>query len=108
MPKDYLEILNRFAAQRNLPEASYKTLLSAHLHRTDPPTGAGKQTQSVTHSVHAECTLAVYMASLGRPWSNIEIRCSKGSCWLCESYLKRNQAGLAFHVRNVHGKLQPG
>ncbi|KAL0631007.1 hypothetical protein Q9L58_010143 [Maublancomyces gigas] len=107
MPKDYLTILNRFATERNLPTATYATIAAAYPICTPAPT-AGKPLQSVLHSVHAECTLAVYLTSLGRPWTNIEIGCSKGSCWLCEFYLSHTQAGLAFHVRNVHGKLQPG
>lgn len=107
MPKDYLTILNRFATERNLPTATYDTIATAYPNCTPAPT-VGRPLQSVLHSVHVECTLAVYLASLGRPWSNIEIGCSKRSCWLCESYLSHRQAGLAFHVRNVHGKLQPG
>lgn len=107
MPKDYLKILNRFTAEKNLPKATYETLAKAYPLCTAPST-RGKRSQPVTQSVHAECTLAVYLASLGRPWTNVEIGCSKGSCWLCESYLRHKQSGLAFHVRNVHGKLQPG
>lgn len=107
MPKDYLTILNRYATDKNLPMATYDTLATAYPHRTPAPTGV-KPFQPVLQSVHAECTLAVYLASLGRPWNNVVIGCSKGSCWLCESYLSHRQGGLAFHVRNAHGKLQPG
>lgn len=62
----------------------------------------------VKHSVHAECTLAVYLHSLDRNWEHIEIGCSKGSCWLCEMYLTGYSPALKFHVSHVHGKLQPG
>lgn len=107
MPRDYLKILNRYAGDTNLPEATYETLAKAYPLSTPAPTGR-KRSQPVTQSVHAECSLAVYLASLGHNWANVEIGCSKGSCWLCELYLRHEQSGLAFHVRNVHGKLQPG
>lgn len=101
MPRDYITILNRLATDKNLPTVTYNTLATAYPHRTPG-------SKHVLQSVHAECTLAVYLASLGRPWTNIEIGCSKSTCWLCAEYLSHKQAGLAFHVRGGHGKLLPG
>lgn len=85
----------------------YPALTRAYPRHT-PFVIGGKPEQSVTQCVHAECTLAVYLTKLGHRWEHIEIGCSKGSCWLCETYLTNYGSVLKFHVSNVHGKLQPG
>lgn len=100
-------IVNRSATDRNLPTLTYDTLTTEYPSRT-PGLTCNKSSHSIIHSVHVECTLAGYLASLGRPWTNIEIGCSKDSCWLCELYLSHRQAGLAFHAQTVHGRLLPG
>lgn len=41
----------------------------------------------VTHSVHAECTLAMHAIAMKKEWKYVEIGVSKGSCWLCEKFL---------------------
>lgn len=64
--------------------------------------------QVVTQSIHAECKLAVHMAGLGKNWKYVEIGVSKRSCWLCEMFLTSRLSPLVFHLRNFHGKLQPG
>lgn len=107
MPKDYLTILNNFATDVHLPTVTYQTLASSYPHLTLPPTN-GETTEPVIQFVHAECTLASYLASLQRPWANIEIGCSKASCWLCELYLSHKQGDLTFHIRHVSGKLRSG
>lgn len=104
MPADYLTIVNRYATQRKIPTISYDTLKNAY-HDTTPE-DAGRD-QRVTYTVHAECTVAMFMASLPRSWEFVEIGWSKGLCWLCERYLALDTR-LQFHVSNVHGKLQPG
>lgn len=76
-----------------------------HLFPSTCPVSA--QTQLVTQSVHVECTLAVYLTTLHRTWSFVEIGCSKPSCWLCEMYLLQYR-GSMFRMSRVHRKLQPG
>lgn len=48
------------------------------------------------------------MASLGKNWKYVEIGVSKGSRWLCEMFLTSRLFPLVFHLRNIHGKPQPG
>lgn len=107
MPTDYLSIVNSHAVERNIPTISYDTLKNAYPDTTSLAPEDAHRSQSVTYTVHAECTVAMFMASLSRPWEFVEIGCSKGSCWLCEQYLGLDTR-LKFHVSNVHGKLQPG
>lgn len=104
---DFLSILNKCANENNLPEINYNSLAQAYPPRI--PFDVNNQSLSrVKHSVHAECTLAVYLNALDRNWEHVEIGCSKGSCWLCETYLARYCSVLKFHVSHLHGKLQPG
>lgn len=107
MPTDYLSIVNGHAIHRKIGTISYKALKNAYPDATALSPADVHKTQRVTHSAHAECTVAMYMAALSRPWEYVEIGCSKSSCWLCERYLSFDTR-LKFHVSNVHGKLQPG
>lgn len=107
MPTDYLPIVNSYAIERNIPTISYDTLKNAYPDTTSLAPEDAHRSQGVTYSVHAECSVATFMASLSRPWEFVEIGCSKGSCWLCERYL-RLDTRLKFHVSNVNGQLKPG
>ncbi|KAL0630525.1 hypothetical protein Q9L58_010628 [Maublancomyces gigas] len=107
MPTDYLTIANNYATERNIPTISYDTLKNAYPDSTFLSPDDAHRSQSVTFTVHAECTVAMFMASLSRPWEFVKIGSSKGSCWLCERYLELDTK-LKFHVSNEHGKLQPG
>lgn len=107
MPTNYLTIVNRYATECNVPTISYEALKDAYPAATALDPGDVLRSQRVTLSVHAECIVALFMASLPRSWKFVEIGCSKGSCWLCEQYLATDTR-LMFHVSNVHGKLQPG
>lgn len=66
--------------------------------------------QRVTHSVHAECTLAMHTISMNREWKYIALGVSKGSCWLCEKFLNlvTPSGRLQFLVSGFNGKLYPG
>lgn len=107
MPTDYILILNSYANERTMVTTSYDELKTVFPGTTTLTPEDSLKSQRVTFSVHAECTIGVFMASRGRPWEFVEIGCSKGSCWLCERYLEQDTR-LKFHVSNVHGKLQPG
>lgn len=86
-----------------------ETLCSAYPGATIPSV-TQKDTLTVTHSVHAECTLAMYMISTHPDWNYIELGVSKGSCWMCEKLLDHlhQSRGTNFLVSNFHGKLQAG
>lgn len=60
--------------------------------------------------MHAECTLALHALGLRRDWKSVELGVSKGSCWLCEKFLRGVLAarGVEFLLSGFHGKLQPG
>lgn len=107
MPTDYLPIVNSYAIERNIPTISYDTLKNAYPDTTSLAPEDAHRSQGVTYSMHAECTVATFMASLSRPWEFVGIGCSKASCWLCERYLGLDTR-LKFHVSNVHGQLKPG
>lgn len=108
-PKDYIVILNRFAAERGLQPLTMETLRGAYPGATMPSVSQ-KDTLAVTHSVHAECTLAMYMILMRPDWNYIELGVSKGSCWMCEKLLQHlhQSRGTNFLVSNFHGKLQSG
>lgn len=106
MPANFMPILNRCATEYHMSPITPEALLTAYPSSTRVPI-TGCATQPVRQTVHAECSLAVFMSSLDRSWEFVEIGCSKGSCWLCEMYL-RQESRLKFHVSNVHGKLQAG
>lgn len=107
MPSDYLQIVNGYAIERRIPTITFDKLKNAYPNTSSVVLKGADRTQSVTYTVHAECTVAMHMVALQRPWEFVEIGCSKGSCWLCERYLSLDSR-LQFHVSNVHGKLQPG
>lgn len=106
-PADFLLILNQCATEKRLPQVDYPALTKAYPSQS-PFAVDMKSVQPVTQSVHAECSLAVYLTTLDRTWEQIEIGCSKGSCWLCEMYLNQYCSILKFYFSNLHGKLQPG
>lgn len=106
MAANFLPILNRCATTHHLPPITAESLLTAYPNSTRTP-ATGSALQPVKQTVHAECALAVFMASVDRNWEFVKIGCSKGSCWLCEMYL-RHESRFKFHASNVHGKLQAG
>lgn len=52
----------------------------------------------------------MHALNMRRDWKFIELGVSKGSCWLCEKFLRVGLAarGVEFLVSGFHGKLQPG
>lgn len=112
--EDYVATLNRFAVSCGLDPVTPGALHAAYPRNPDAhqrqPTRAVPAMQRVTHSVHAECTLAMHAIAMHCEWKFVELGISKGSCWLCEKFMHNVLAphGVKFLVSYFHGKLQPG
>lgn len=101
-------ILNQYGATCGLSPVTPESLKAVY-----PGASTGENakhpTQRVTHSVHAECTLAMHALAMRRDWTYVELGISKGSCWLCEKFLAYLKCyKVNFLVSRFHGKLQPG
>lgn len=105
MSCDHLATLNRHGANCGLDPIGGSSLKAVY-----PSANLGDDRhQRVTHSVHAECTLAMHALAMRKDWTYVEIGVSKGSCWLCEQFLDHmRRFNVTFLVSNFHGKLQPG
>lgn len=107
LSSDHLATINRHGANSGLDPITGSGLQALYPHATLGDSASG--TKRVTHSVHAECTLAMHALSTHKERSYIEIGVSGGSCWLCGQFLTRLRRGaVCFLVSNFNVKLQPG
>lgn len=105
---DVVATLNRYGASCGLDPVTGSNLKAVY---TNAFTGENAKTpvQRVTHSVHAECTVAMHALGMGKDWTYVEIGVSKGCCWLCQQFLAQlRRSKVNFLVSRFHGKLQAG
>lgn len=110
---DYVATLNRFGASCGLDAVTASAVHAVYPCNPEPPLTQPRAVPAmkrVTHSIHAECTLAIHAIAMHREWKYVELGISKGSCWMCQKFIHDVLAphGVKFLVSYFHGKLQPG
>ena len=106
LPTNVVVSINELAKERGLDQIGFESFAERYTHKTFVKAGLS----SVMVSCHCELTLAMHFYHQKGGFRPVEIRVSKGLCWLCQKYVE-----ILFQIKKLRvvvsanqGKIHPG